>query len=52
MHWTATLRVGGTGYPVIFQVDLGRFMSCPNSSKPLFYLLFIGFLGLGVGKLS
>jgi peptidoglycan lytic transglycosylase D len=52
MHWTATLRVGGTGYPVIFQVDLGRFMSCPNSSKPLFYLLFIGFLGLGVGVLS
>ena len=27
-------------------------MSCPNSSKPLFYLLFIGFLGLGVGVLS
>ena len=24
MHWTATLRVGGTGYPVIFQVDLGE----------------------------
>ena len=52
MHWTATLRGGGTGYPVIFHVDLGRFMSCPNSSKPLFYLLFDRLLGLGVGVLS